>query len=84
MGSDMKQPVMVDTDVLIDAWRGEIGAMTCLELLGHNACPAVSAVTQGRFEMCTTTKNCRDKVFAEIDALPKEYLPFLLQMMRAF
>jgi hypothetical protein len=34
--------------------------------------------------MTTTTKISRDKVLAEIDALPEEYLPFLLQMMRAF
>lgn len=34
--------------------------------------------------MSTATKICRDKVLAEIDALPDEYLPFLLQMMRAF
>jgi hypothetical protein len=36
------------------------------------------------FHMNTTTKICLDKVLAEIDALPEEYLPFLLQMMRAF
>jgi hypothetical protein len=34
--------------------------------------------------MTTTTKTSRDKVLAEIDALPEEYLPFPLQMMRAF
>ena len=34
--------------------------------------------------MNATTKICRDKVLAEIDTLPEEYLPFLLQMMRAF
>lgn len=34
--------------------------------------------------MNAATKICRDKVLAEIDALPEEYLPFLLQMMRAF
>lgn len=34
--------------------------------------------------MNATTKTCRDKVLAEIDALPEEYLPFLLTMMRAF
>jgi hypothetical protein len=34
--------------------------------------------------MTAETKICRDEVLAEIDALPKEYLPFLLQMMRAF
>lgn len=34
--------------------------------------------------MNVMTKICRDQVFAEIDALPEEYLPFLLQMMRAF
>lgn len=34
--------------------------------------------------MNVTTNICRDQVFAEIDALPEEYLPFLLQMMRAF
>ena len=46
MGNEMKQPVMVDTDVLIDAGRGAIEAMTCLKLLEDNACPAVSVVTQ--------------------------------------
>ena len=34
--------------------------------------------------MSAATKICRDRVLAEIDALPQEYLPFLLQMMRAF
>ena len=34
--------------------------------------------------MNATSKICRDEVLAEIDALPEEYLPFLLQMMRAF
>ncbi len=34
--------------------------------------------------MDAATKICRDNVLAEIDALPEEYLPFLLQMMRAF
>lgn len=34
--------------------------------------------------MNAAAKICRDKVLAEIDALPEEYLPFLLQMMRAF
>jgi len=34
--------------------------------------------------MTVASKICRDKVLAEIDALPEEYLPFLLQMMRAF
>lgn len=34
--------------------------------------------------MNSTAKIRRDKVLAEIDALPEEYLPFLLQMMRAF
>jgi hypothetical protein len=34
--------------------------------------------------MTNTTKISRDKVLAEIDALPEEYLPFLLQMMRVF
>ncbi len=33
--------------------------------------------------MTAPTKICRDEVLAEIDALPEEYLPFLLQMMRA-
>jgi len=34
--------------------------------------------------MTAATKICRDKVIAEVDALPEEYLPLLLQMMRAF
>ena len=34
--------------------------------------------------MSAANKICRDRVLAEIDALPEEYLPFLLQMMRAF
>jgi hypothetical protein len=34
--------------------------------------------------MKTAPNICRDRVLAEIDALPDEYLPFLLQMMRAF
>ncbi len=34
--------------------------------------------------MTTATKIYRDKVLAEIDELPVEYLPFLLQLMRAF
>jgi hypothetical protein len=34
--------------------------------------------------MSAAGKICRDRVLAEIDALPEEYLPFVLQMMRAF
>jgi len=34
--------------------------------------------------MTTTTRVYRDKVLAEIDSLPDEYLPFLLQLMRTF
>ena len=34
--------------------------------------------------MSAASKIFRDKAVAEIDALPEEYLPFLLQMMRAF
>jgi hypothetical protein len=34
--------------------------------------------------MTTATQICRDKLLEEIDALPAEYMPFLLQMMRAF
>jgi hypothetical protein len=34
--------------------------------------------------MNTATKICRDQLLVEIDALPDEYLPFLLQMMRVF
>jgi len=34
--------------------------------------------------MTATAEICRDEALAEIDALPAEYLPFLLQMMRAF
>ncbi|MGC8491975.1 MAG: hypothetical protein ACP5SH_09580 [Syntrophobacteraceae bacterium] len=34
--------------------------------------------------MNVATKNCRNEALAEIDALPEEYLPFLLQSMRAF
>ena len=34
--------------------------------------------------MTAATKLFRDKVLAEIDALREEYLPFLLQMVRAF
>ena len=34
--------------------------------------------------MTIATKSCRDNVLLEIDALPAEYMPFLLQMMRVF
>jgi hypothetical protein len=34
--------------------------------------------------MTTANKICRDKILTEIEALPEEYLPFLLQMMIAF
>ena len=42
----MKPLVIIDTDVLIDAGREALDAMTCLKLLEDNACPAVSVVTQ--------------------------------------
>jgi hypothetical protein len=34
--------------------------------------------------VATEINDYRDKVQAEIEALPEEYLPFLLQLMRAF
>jgi len=34
--------------------------------------------------MSVSTNVCRDQVLAEINALPEEYLPLLLQMMRVF
>ncbi len=41
----MKQPVMIDTDVLIDAGRGEPEATTCLQMLEKDACLAFSVIT---------------------------------------
>jgi len=46
MGGIMNQTVMIDTDILIDAGLGVSEAITCLELLEHNACLAVSVITQ--------------------------------------
>lgn len=46
MGRRMKQPVLIDTDVLIDAGRGEPEATTCLQLLENDAWQAVSVITQ--------------------------------------
>jgi predicted nucleic acid-binding protein len=46
MGDLMKQAVMIDTDVLIDAGRGEPEATTCLQMLANDACLAVSVITQ--------------------------------------
>ena len=34
--------------------------------------------------MTTTITMYRDQVLAELEALPDEYLPFVLQLMRAF
>jgi hypothetical protein len=34
--------------------------------------------------MTTATTIYRDQVLAELEALPDEYLPFVLQLMRAF
>jgi hypothetical protein len=34
--------------------------------------------------MTTATTMYRDQVLAELEALPEEYLPFVLQLMRAF
>jgi hypothetical protein len=34
--------------------------------------------------MTTTTTPYRDQVLAELDSLPDEYLPFVLQLMRTF
>lgn len=34
--------------------------------------------------MAMTTTPYRDQVLAELDALPDEYLPFVLQLMRTF
>ena len=34
--------------------------------------------------MATTTQKYRKKVLAELEAIPPEYLPFLLQMVRSF
>jgi predicted nucleic acid-binding protein len=42
----MNQTVMIDTDILIDAGRGAPEATACLQLLEHDACLAVSVITQ--------------------------------------
>jgi hypothetical protein len=34
--------------------------------------------------MTTATTPYRDQVLAELDSLPDEYLPFILQLMRTF
>jgi hypothetical protein len=34
--------------------------------------------------MATATTSYRERVLAELDALPDEYLPFVLQLMRTF
>ena len=46
MGNEMKPLEIIDTDVLIDAGRDALDAMTCLKLPEDNTCPAVSVVTQ--------------------------------------
>jgi len=46
MDNLMKQPVMIDTDVLIDAGRGVHEATTSLQLLENDACLFVSVITQ--------------------------------------
>ena len=42
----MKQPVIIDTDVLIDAGRGASEATKCLQILESKTSPTVSVVTQ--------------------------------------
>lgn len=42
----MPDPVIVDTDVLIDAARGISAAVTCLEQIEQTAALAISTVTQ--------------------------------------
>jgi hypothetical protein len=34
--------------------------------------------------MATATQKCRKEVLAEVAAIPAEYLPFVLQMVRSF
>jgi hypothetical protein len=34
--------------------------------------------------MPRTRSTCRKQVFAEVEAVPEEYLPFLLQMIRSY
>jgi predicted nucleic acid-binding protein len=45
MGDLMKQPVIIDTDVLIDVGRGAPEGTKCLQLLEDNACLAVSVIS---------------------------------------
>lgn len=46
MADIMNQMAMIDTDILIDAGLGVPEATTCLQQLEHNACLAVSVITQ--------------------------------------
>ena len=62
MDNLMKQPVMIDTDVLIDAGRGVHEATTSLQLLENDACLFVSVITQ--MELLV---GCRNKM--ELNAL---------------
>ena len=67
----MKQPVLIDTDVLIDAGRGEPKATTCLQLLENDAWQAVSVITQMELMV-----GCRNK--KESRALERFLARFLI------
>ena len=56
--------LIVDTDILIDAGRGDAAAVACLQSIEQQSSPAVSAVTQMELVV-----GCRNK--AELQVLDK-------------
>ncbi len=67
----MNDPIMVDTDVLIDAGREVHEAVTCLQQIEHESAMAVSTVTQMELII-----GCRNK--AELRAVERFLLRFRL------
>ncbi len=69
----MKQPIMIDTDVLIDAGRGAHEATTSLQLLEKNACLVVSVITQ--MELMVGCRNKKESKALERFLAIHSFLP---------
>ena len=70
----MAEMVLIDTDILIDAGRGESDAVSCLEDIEQEATLSISAVTQMELMI-----GCQNK--AELRALEKFLTRFQVIML---
>lgn len=54
----MADPILIDTDILIDLGRGESAAIACIESVADSGLPTISVVTQ--LELIVGCRNKRE------------------------